>query len=72
MRNWSDQIIQRTKNFFRDKYGKELTTEEAIECMENVSNLADLLRDWDRSKRIKGEDNVQRQGHDMGRDRSGR
>jgi len=51
----SDEIIQRTNIFFRDRYGEELTTEEAIECVNNLTNYFEKIQDWDRNKRIEEE-----------------
>jgi hypothetical protein len=52
----SEEIIQRTKIFFRDHYGEELTTEKAIECVNNLTNYFEILIDWDRNKGIEREE----------------
>ena len=43
MTRWSDEMIQKTKSLFHDEYGKDLSTEDAIECLENMTRFAETL-----------------------------
>ncbi len=56
MRDWSEKLIQETKDLFGPKYGRELTREEAIECLDNMANLADLLIETYLDQKAKGHD----------------
>jgi len=53
---WSDEMIQKTKTLFHDKYGKELTSEDAIECLENMSRFAETLVDIYQQQKARGID----------------
>jgi len=48
MRDWSDEMIQKTKDHFREHYNVEFSTKDAIESLENITNLFDLLLEWDK------------------------
>lgn len=48
MREWSNEMIQKTKDHFREHYGAELSTEDAIESLENLTGFFELLMKWDR------------------------
>ena len=56
MTNWSEKLIQETKDLFKDDYGKELSTENAIECLENMARLAETLIDIYQEQKAKGID----------------
>ncbi len=49
-------MIQKTKTLFQDKYDEELTTEDAIECLENVSRFAETLMDIYQEQKGRGID----------------
>jgi hypothetical protein len=48
MTQWSEESIQKTKDHFREYYGAELTTEAAIESLNNLTSFFELLIEWDR------------------------
>ncbi len=48
MTHWSEELIQNTKDHFREHYSAELTTEDAIESLNNLTSLFELLMEWDR------------------------
>jgi len=56
MTKWSDEMIQKTKTLFHDKYGKELTTQDAIECLENITRFAGTLIDIYEEQKARGID----------------
>jgi|GEM_PF-4921420 len=56
MRSWSDEMIQKTKTLFRDEYGKELSTEDAIECLDNMTRFAETLIDIYQEQKANGID----------------
>ncbi len=56
MRNWSNEMIQKTKDLFKDDYGKELSTEDAIECLDNMTRFAETLIDIYQEQKAKGID----------------
>jgi len=53
VRDWSDEMIQKTKDHFREHYGAEFSTEDAIESLNNIVNLFELLMEWDLQDRMK-------------------
>jgi len=53
---WSDEMIHRTKNLFKDEYGKELSTEDAIECLDNMTNFAETQIDIYQKQKARGID----------------
>ena len=55
LEDWSDEMIQKTKDHFREHYGAELTTEDAIESLNNLTNLFELLMKWDQESKEKDE-----------------
>lgn len=56
MTQWSEKLIQETKDLFKDDYGKELSTEDAIECLENITRLAETLLDIYEEQKARGID----------------
>jgi len=54
MTHWSNKLIQETKDLFKDDYGKELTTEDAIECLENITSFAETLLDIYKEQKARG------------------
>jgi len=56
MTNWSEKLIQETKTIFKDDYGKELSTEDAIECLDNMTRFAETLIDIYQEQKAKGID----------------
>ena len=56
MTQWSDEMIQKTKTLFQDKYGKELSTEDAIECLENITRFAETLIEIYQEQKARGID----------------
>ena len=56
MTKWSKKLIQETKTLFRDEYGTELSTEDAIECLENMTRLAEILVESYREQKARGID----------------
>lgn len=48
MHNWRNASIQRMRDLIRDKGGKEISDDEAIECLENLMSFFEILADWDR------------------------
>ncbi|MEW6410928.1 MAG: hypothetical protein AB1483_00485 [Candidatus Zixiibacteriota bacterium] len=56
MTQWSEKLIQETKVLFKDKSGKELSAEDAIECLDNMANFAEVLLDIYYKEKAKGND----------------
>ena len=56
MTNWSERLIQETKTILKDDYGKELSTEDAIECLDNMTRFAETLIDIYQEQKAKGID----------------
>ena len=54
---WSDEMIQKTKDHFVELYGVELSTEDAIESLNNMATYLEIVIDWYESERTK-EDHV--------------
>ena len=52
---YSEQLIKRTQRFWLKHGGRELTKDEAIECIHNVRAYFKILIQWDR-ERVRGED----------------
>jgi hypothetical protein len=50
---WSEELIQSTKDHFREHYGAELTTDDAIESLNNLTALFEILMRWDREDKAK-------------------
>ncbi|MDF1544693.1 MAG: hypothetical protein P1R58_06275 [bacterium] len=48
MTPWSEELIQSTKDHFRKHYGAELTTDDAIESLNNLTAFFEILIRWDR------------------------
>jgi len=57
---WSEELIQSTKDHLREHYGAELTTEDAIESLENLTYLFELLL------KLYREDKEQEEGNKLG------
>jgi uncharacterized 2Fe-2S/4Fe-4S cluster protein (DUF4445 family) len=51
--DWSKELILSTKNNFREHYGAELTTEDAVESLNNLTGYFELLIKWDRKENQK-------------------
>ena len=62
MRDWSDEMIQKTKAHFKEHYGAELSTDDAIESLDNMVALAELLIDWYYKEKAKGNDILTKDG----------
>ncbi len=56
MREWSDEMIQRTKDLLKDDFGKELSTEDAIECLDNMTRFAETLIEIYQEQKARGID----------------
>lgn len=56
MTQWSDEMIQKTKDLFRDQNGADLSTEDAIECLDNMTNFAETLIDIYLKEKARGND----------------
>ena len=56
MKSWSDEMIQKTKDLFREQNGVELSTDDAIECLENITRFAELLIDIYQEQKARGID----------------
>jgi HEPN domain-containing protein len=41
-------IIRRTIDFWSDRYGEELSSDDAREIIRNVSGVFQLLREWEK------------------------
>ena len=50
MTHWSDETIQNTINHFRDHYGAELSTDDAIESLDNLVAYFQTLIRWSQEK----------------------
>lgn len=53
MTPWSEESIQRAKDLFREHYGAELTTDDAIESLNNLTAFFEILMRWDREDKAK-------------------
>ena len=58
MTPWSDDMIQKTKDLFKDDHGKELTTEDAIECLDNMTRFTETLIDIYQEQKARGIDTL--------------
>ena len=56
MIQWTEKDIQETKDHFREHYNAELSTEDAIESLNNLTAYVKLLIDWYEEEKAKGND----------------
>lgn len=47
----SKESVEALQKIFKEKYGQDLTYEEARESGENLVRFAKMLMDWDRSSK---------------------
>ena len=56
MTQWSAEMIQKTKDHFAELYGVELSTEDAIESLNNMATYLEIVIGWYESEKAKGSD----------------
>ena len=56
----TEDLVRRTQDFFKEKYGKELSEEEAKLAMKRVTGYFRMLEKWKRREEETGKDLVDR------------
>ena len=50
MRDWSDEMIRKTKGHFKEHYGVEMSTDDAVESLNNITQFIELLIELDEDR----------------------